>query len=251
LVAYLIASGTFRIEPGQIEPERQIEHEPKGDQRLAQLFRPGANSIAVAFIVALLGSPVVAIAVTYFVWKSPYATNQMLTRGQPVPFSHAHHVGDLGLDCRMCHTGVEKAAFAGVPATHICMTCHSQIWTNAAMLAPVRDSFANGKPLHWQRVNRLPDYVFFDHSIHVAKGVGCSTCHGPVQDMALMRQQQPLTMGWCLQCHRHPEDYIRPKEHVFDMAWQTPADQAAQGARLVAQYHIEKTHLTDCSTCHR
>ena len=154
---------------------------------VAQLFRPGANSIAVVFIVGVLCVPPAAITLTYLIWYSPYATNQYLTRAQPVPFSHAHHVGDLGLDCRMCHTGVEKAAFAGVPSTHICMTCHSQIWTNAAMLAPIRDSLATGKPIHWQRVNRLPDYVFFDHSIHVAKGVGCSTCHGPVQDMALMR----------------------------------------------------------------
>jgi hypothetical protein len=194
------------------------------------LFRPGANSIAVGCIVALLGLPAVAVAVTYLVWDSPYATNQFLTRAQPVPFSHAHHVGDLGLDCRMCHTGVETAAFAGVPTTHICMTCHSQIWTNAAVLAPIRDSLRTGQPIHWQRVNRVPDYVFFDHSIHVAKGVGCSTCHGPVQDMPLMRAQEPLTMGWCLGCHRHPERYVRPNDQVFDMTWQPPADQAGQGA---------------------
>lgn len=154
---------------------------------MAQLFKPGANSIAVSCIVALFVLPVIAIGVTYLVWNSPYATNQLLTREQPVPFSHAHHVGDLGLDCRMCHTGVEKAAFAGLPSTHICMTCHSQLWTKAAMLAPVRDSLATGQPIHWRRVNRVPDYVFFDHNIHVAKGVGCSTCHGPVQAMALMR----------------------------------------------------------------
>ena len=218
---------------------------------MAQLFRPGANSIAAAVIVALLVLPGAAAGVTYFVWKSPYATDQYLTKAQPVPFSHLHHAGELGIDCRMCHTGVEKAAFAGLPSTHVCMTCHSQIWTNADMLAPVRASLASGQPLHWQRVNRLPDYVFFDHSIHVAKGVGCSTCHGPVEKMALMRQQEPLTMGWCLQCHRHPENFIRPKEEVFNMAWTPPGDQEAQGLKLIKQYLIHKDHLTDCSTCHR
>lgn len=218
---------------------------------MAQLFRPGANSIAVAVIIALLLAPGTAIALAYLVWASPYATDQNLTRAQPVPFSHAHHVGDLGLDCRMCHTGVEKAAFAGLPSTHICMTCHSQIWTNADMLAPVRASQASGQPLHWLRVNRLPDYVYFDHSIHVAKGVGCSTCHGRVDKMALMRQQEPLTMGWCLQCHRHPQDYLRPRSQVFNMAWTPPPEQQAQGTALIRRYLISTAHLTDCSTCHR
>jgi hypothetical protein len=218
---------------------------------VAQLFRPGANSIAIIFIAALLVAPPAAVGFTYLIWNSPYATGRFITWGQPVPFSHAHHVGDLGLDCRMCHTGVEKAAFAGLPSTHICMTCHSQIWTRADMLAPVRDSLKNRQPLHWRRVNRLPDYVFFDHSIHIAKGVGCSTCHGPVQQMALMRQQEPLTMGWCLQCHRHPERYLRPKNDVFDMSWIPPADQEAEGRKLIAQYAISTVHLTDCSICHR
>jgi hypothetical protein len=218
---------------------------------MAQLFRPEANTIAVTVIVALLVVPPAAIAAIYFVWASPYATDQNLTRAQPVPFSHAHHVGDLGLDCRMCHTGVEKAAFAGIPSTHVCMTCHSQIWTNAAMLAPVRESQRTGQPLHWLRVNRVPDYVFFDHSVHVAKGIGCSTCHGAVQSMALMRQDQPLTMSWCLGCHRHPEQYVRPARAVFDMSWSASPDQLARGRRLITEYLIHTEHLTDCSTCHR
>jgi hypothetical protein len=218
---------------------------------MAQLFRPGSNSIAVALIAAILVLPPGGVAMAYLLWASPYATDQNITKAQPVPFSHFHHVGEIGLDCRMCHTGVEKAAFAGIPSTHVCMTCHSQIWTNAAMLAPVRDSLATGTPLHWQRVNRLPDYVFFDHSIHVAKGVGCSSCHGRVDQMALMRQAQPLTMGWCLECHRHPEDQIRPRAAVFDMAWTPPANQHEQGLELMRQYLIHSDHLTDCSTCHR
>lgn len=218
---------------------------------MAQLFRPGANSIAVAVIVLLIAGPPTAIGLVYLMWKSPYATNQYITRGQPIPFSHAHHVGDLGLDCRMCHKGVETAAFADLPASNVCMTCHSQIWTNAVMLESVRESQATGRPLHWQRVNRLPDYVFFDHSIHIAKGVGCSTCHGPVQKMALMRQQAPLTMGWCLDCHRHPENYLRPRDRIYDMSWTPPANQVAQGRQRIAVYLIHLDHLTDCSTCHR
>lgn len=218
---------------------------------MAQLFRPGANTIAAVIIVALFVLPPGAVAMAYLLWASPYATDQNMIRAQPVPFSHFHHVGEIGLDCRMCHTGVEKAAFAGIPSTNICMTCHSQIWTNATMLAPVRDSLANGTPLHWQRVNRLPDYVFFDHSIHVAKGVGCSSCHGRVDQMALMRQAQPLTMGWCLQCHRQPEDHIRPRAAVFDMTWTPPPNQHEQGLALMRQYLIHTNHLTDCSTCHR
>jgi len=218
---------------------------------MAQLFRPGANSIAVVVIVALFVAPIAAIWLAYLVWRSPYATNQNWTRAQPVPFSHAHHVGDLGIDCRMCHQGVETAAFAGLPSTHTCMTCHSQLWTNAGMLAPVRQSLASGHPLHWQRVNRVPDYVFFDHSIHIAKGIGCSSCHGPVERMALMRQAEPLTMSWCLDCHRAPERNIRPKDEVFDMSWQPPPDQEEQGRKLMQAYLVHPDHLTDCSTCHR
>jgi hypothetical protein len=218
---------------------------------MAQLFRPGANTIAMVLIATLLVFPPSAVALAYFMWESPYATDQNITKAQPVPFSHFHHVSEMGLDCRMCHTGVEKAAFAGIPSTHVCMTCHSQIWTNAEMLAPVRDSLASGTPLHWQRVNRLPDYVFFDHSIHIAKGVGCSSCHGRVDQMALMRQAQPLTMSWCLQCHRHPEDQIRPPAEVFNMNWTPPANQHDQGLALMRQYLVHADHLTDCSTCHR
>lgn len=218
---------------------------------MAQLFRPGANSIARIAIAAIFAVPIGAMLLAYAIWYSPYATNQFLTRGQVVPFSHAHHVGALGLDCRMCHTDVEHAAFAGLPATHICMTCHSQLWTNAAMLAPVRNSYTSGTPLQWMRVNRVPDYVFFDHSIHVAKGIGCSSCHGPVEKMALMREEQPLTMGWCLQCHRHPERYIRPKDKIFDMSWTPPPDQEEQGRRLLIANHVHTAQLKDCSTCHR
>ena len=216
-----------------------------------QIFRPGANTIATLVLAAIGALPVVGVGLAWQLVASPYVTNQNVTRNQPVPFSHEHHVGGLGLDCRYCHTSVEKTRFAGVPPTETCMTCHSQIWTNAAMLAPVRASLAQDKPLRWQRVNALPGYVYFDHSIHVAKGVGCTTCHGPVDQMRLMRQAAPLTMQWCLDCHRDPAKAIQPRETVFDPKWTPPADQLAAGRKLMADYHIRTDHLTDCSICHR
>lgn len=218
---------------------------------MAQVFRPVANTIALLVIASLGAVPVLAIGLGYSLMKSSYVTDQSVTRAQPVPFSHAHHVGGLGLDCRYCHTSVTTARFAGIPPTETCMTCHSQLWINAAMLAPVRKSLANNTPIRWRRVHVLPDYVYFDHSIHVAKGVGCSTCHGAVDRMPLMRQAAPLTMGWCLDCHRHPETAIRPRDKVFDMKWTPPKNQIAEGRRLMREYHIDTAHLTDCSKCHR
>jgi cytochrome c peroxidase len=138
-----------------------------------------------------------------------------------------------------------------MPTTTTCMTCHSQLFTNTAMLAPVRQSLANNKPMRWTRVHRLPDYVYFDHSIHLAKGVGCSTCHGDVAAMPLMRQVAPLTMDWCLDCHRDPAPNLRPRDQTFATQWTPPKDQAEQGKRLLVEYHIDTEHLTDCSRCHR
>jgi hypothetical protein len=168
-----------------------------------------------------------------------------------LPFSHQHHVAGLGIDCRYCHTSVETSAFAGIPPTETCMTCHSQIWNQATMLQPVRDSLASGQPIVWNRVNALPDFVYFNHSIHIAKGIGCSTCHGRVDEMPLMRKVAPLNMSWCLNCHRAPEQYIRPVEQVFNMAWTPPANQIEQGRALMAKYHVNTERLTNCSTCHR
>src|SRR4051795_2145933 len=187
-----------------------------------QIFRPGATTIAILVLAALGALPILGIGLGYQLTRSPYTTGQNVTRNQPVPFSHEHHVGGLGLDCRYCHTSVEKARFAGLPPTETCMTCHSQIWTNAEMLAPVRASLAQDKPIRWKRVHNLPGYVYFDHSVHVAKGVGCSTCHGPINQMRLTRQAAPLTMQWCLDCHRDRSKAIRPPEAVFDSDWKPP-----------------------------
>jgi hypothetical protein len=169
-----------------------------------------------------------------------------------VPFSHKHHVGDDGIDCRYCHTSVEKSSFAGLPSTHVCMTCHSQLWNEAPLLAPVRRSLTAGRPLFWNRVNDLPDFVFFNHSIHVNKGVGCSTCHGAVDQMPLTWRTQTLYMKWCLECHRNPQNYLRPRAEIYNLHWQPPPDQEKQGRRLLDQYQIDTTgRLTNCSVCHR
>lgn len=218
---------------------------------MPQLFRPVADTVARVALVSLLLAPFLIASAGYALMSSQYATEASITRQQPVPFSHAHHVGQEGIDCRYCHTSVEKAAFAGMPPTYTCMTCHSQLFTNAAMLAPVRQSLAENKPIRWTRVHRLPDYVYFDHSVHVGNGIGCSTCHGAVQTMPLTRQVAPLTMGWCLDCHRDPKPHLRPRDQIFNMTWTPPKDQQEQARKLLAAYHIDTQHLTDCSRCHR
>ncbi len=171
---------------------------------------------------------------------------------QPIPFSHEHHVRDDGIDCRYCHASVETSSFAGVPPLATCMTCHSILFNDAAVLAPLRAGYAGGAPLAWNRVHDLPDFVYFDHSIHIAKGIGCSTCHGSVDRMPLMRRVASLYMQWCLDCHRRPEAHLRPPDRIFDMQWRPPPDQAARGAELLKAYGLRTTReLTDCSTCHR
>jgi hypothetical protein len=217
---------------------------------MPHLFHPYADTIARTILLAILVVPFLGIGVGYWLSASNYETDRSLTADQPVPFSHQHHVGGLGLDCRYCHTGVETSAVAGIPPTHTCMTCHSQLYTQTAMLAPVRQSLADNRPIHWNKVNKLPDYVYFDHSVHIAKGVGCATCHGDVATMPLMRQEAPLTMGWCLDCHRDPAPNLRPAAAVFDPDWRFPDDQAERGA-ILAHQAIDNSHLTDCSVCHR
>jgi Cytochrome c7 and related cytochrome c len=181
--------------------------------------------------------------------RSSWATQAGVAREQPVPFSHAHHVGDVGLDCRYCHTSVETSGFANLPPTKTCMNCHSQIWNSSPTLEPVRESFRSDRSIAWTRVHDLPDFAYFDHSIHVNKGVGCETCHGRVDKMPLTWQKASLQMEWCLDCHRHPEQYVRPREAVFQMGYEPPIDQETLGRQLVKEYKIQS--LTSCSTCHR
>jgi len=243
---------------------------------MPQIFHRSTNTLSRAtifgavFIVAALGG------VVYLVQASPFVTYEGVRKPQPVPFSHQHHVTGLGIDCRYCHTSVETSSFAGIPPTKTCMNCHSQIWTNAQLLEPVRASYRSGESLQWTRVNQLPDFVYFNHSIHVTKGVGCNACHGPVDTMPLMYQQESLQMEWCLGCHRDPGKNLRPRDQVFNMRYQPPSssntvtvdgkpftDQDALGAYLIDKYKVRvgriKTadgqasvsDITSCSTCHR
>jgi hypothetical protein len=190
-----------------------------------------------------------ALWVIYGITSSSYVTGAGTAIAQPVPFSHKHHVSGIGLDCRYCHTTVEESSFATIPPTETCMSCHSQIWVNSSMLEPVRASFRTGQPIAWTRVHDLPNFVYFDHSIHVRKGVGCATCHGRVDQMPLIWQVESLQMQWCLECHRAPERFVRPREEVFNMQWRPPGNQLELGKQLVEKYKIRK--LTDCSICHR
>lgn len=218
---------------------------------MAQIFKPRADSLIRIAFLSLVLAVVLWAVLSYSFLRSEYVTNLGEAPDQPVPFSHEHHVRGLGIDCRYCHDSVEESAFAGIPPTHTCMTCHSQIWTNAEMLAPVRQSLITQTPLRWTRVHNVADFVYFNHSIHVAKGVGCVTCHRRVDKMPLTRRGSTLQMYFCLECHRHPERYIRPKEHVFDMDWRPQGDRVALGRRLVEAYHIQTKTLTDCYICHR
>ena len=216
---------------------------------MAQLFKRSANTLSrvsiygAVFFIAALGF------VADQVSRSPYFTDENVVRDQPVPFSHKHHAGELGIDCRYCHTSAEESSFAGLPPTATCMTCHSRIWTNAPLLEPVRASYRTDKSIEWTRVNAVPDFVYFNHSIHLKKGIGCTTCHGPVGDMPLTWRSNTMQMSWCLGCHREPERYVRPREDVFRIDYKPPANQLELGERLVKEYKIKK--LTNCTTCHR
>lgn len=214
-----------------------------------QIFHRSANSLSKVSIVSglLLAGGIIALA--YTIDRGAYITDVRVVKEQPVQFSHKHHVYDDGIDCRYCHTSVENSARAGLPATEICMSCHSQIWINAAALEPVRESWRSGKSLEWTRVHDLPDYVYFNHSIHLNKGIGCSACHGQVQNITYMYKQNTLYMNWCLECHRQPEKFIRPRAEVFNTAYIYPSNQMELGSKLVSEYHVQK--LTDCATCHR
>jgi len=219
---------------------------------MGQTFHRSTNTIA---RVSIFGAIFIIAGIVWAaaeLQRSPYNTRAYVAREQPVQFSHRHHVTDDGIDCRYCHTSVENSPFAGIPPTKTCMNCHSQLFVDSPYLEPVRESFRSGQPIKWTRVHDLPDFVYFRHDIHVAKGVGCSTCHGRVDEMALTYQVASLQMEWCLECHRQPEKFIRPKEEIFNMKWEPPSDQIAKGNDLKKTYDLRSTaDLTSCSTCHR
>lgn len=215
---------------------------------MPQVFHRSANTFSK---VSIFGALFAVAAVLYglaLVNRSSYVTWAGVAREQPVPFSHRHHAGELGIDCRYCHVTVERSAVAGVPPTATCMNCHSQIWRTSPTLEPVRASFRNGTSIPWTRVHDLPDFVYFDHSIHVHKGIGCQSCHGRIDEMNLVWQESSLQMEWCLDCHRNPERYVRPREEIFNMTW-GPDDQESLGPALVREYEIESR--VDCNVCHR
>jgi len=241
---------------------------------MAQVFHRSSNTLARASILATLLLVAGVLWTALEISRSPYTTYAGVAKAQPVPFSHQHHVAGLGIDCRYCHTSVENSSFAGIPPTKTCMNCHSQIWTNAPMLEPVRDSYRTGKSLVWTRLNDLPDYVYFDHSIHINKGVGCNSCHGPVNKMPLMYAEASLQMEWCLNCHRAPEKFLRPhkvagrpnEDQIFNMDYQEPSsarpvvledgksftDQIQLGTYLKNVNHVRSVmDITSCNTCHR
>ena len=217
---------------------------------MAQVFHRSINWVAKLSILLLLALASLCLAILLNINRLDYVSHVGLAKDQPVPFSHKHHVTGMGIDCRYCHTSVEESAFAGIPPVETCLTCHSLVWTEAPLLEPVRTAWRDEVPLQWTRIHDLPDFVYFRHDIHVAKGVGCTSCHGPVDQMPLMYKENTLNMEWCLECHREPERQIRPRDQVFDVTWSPPADQERAGARLVEEYDVQVSQLTDCSVCH-
>ena len=218
---------------------------------MAQVFPRSANWASKASILAALLIVASVLGVVLNINRIDYVSMVGVAIDQPVHFSHKHHVTGMGIDCRYCHTTVEVSAFAGVPPTETCMTCHSQIWTEAPILEPVRASFRDNKAIEWNRVHDLPDFVYFNHSIHVSQGIGCQSCHGQVDQMPLMKKAHTLNMEWCLDCHRDPAQFIRPRDQVFNMNYEYPANQETLGKSLVADYDVQTSQLTNCSICHR
>ena len=216
---------------------------------MSQIFHHSTNTLSKLSIFGAIGLIAAGLWAVLEINRSPYVTRAGEAREQPVPFSHAHHVGGIGIDCRYCHTTVEVSATAGIPPTKTCMNCHSQIWNQSPTLEPVRASFRTGQSIEWTRVHDLPDFAYFAHASHVNKGIGCSTCHGRVDRMPLMWQEASLQMEWCLECHRHPERHLRPRAEVFNVAYQPPPDQLEVGRRLMKEYGVQTR--TGCSTCHR
>jgi len=216
---------------------------------MPQIFHRSANTLSKLSLAGLLIVVGTLIFTAILVARSNYVTRAHEYVEQPVQFSHRHHVKDDGIDCRYCHTSVETSAFAGIPPTKTCMNCHSQIWSQAPILEPIRASFRDDKPIRWVRVHDLPDFVYFNHSIHVKKGMGCETCHGRIDNMPLTLQENTLQMEWCINCHRNPANYVRPRAEVYTMGYKPTVPQSVLGPQLVKEYEIRGN--TSCSTCHR
>ena len=217
---------------------------------MPQIFGKSANWLANVSIVGGGLTVALLLGILLNINRLDYVSEVGIAKDQPVPFSHKHHVTGMGIDCRYCHTTVEVSAFAGIPPTETCMSCHSMIWTEAPILEPVRASFRDGESLQWTRIHDLPDFVYFKHNIHISKGIGCDSCHGPVDQMPLMYKENTLNMEWCLECHRAPENHIRPRSEVFNMQYSPPSDQQTLGKKLVAEYGVQTSQITDCSICH-
>jgi len=214
---------------------------------MPQIFSKKANRLPVLTLGALVGGGILTIAVVWY-YFSPSYTDVGYQPIQPVPYSHEQHVGQFGLDCRYCHSFVEVSAHSNVPSTQTCMNCHTAIRKESLKLLPVRESWANDVPVKWLKVHHLPDFAHFDHSVHVRVGVGCETCHGRIDQMPVVTQREPLSMGWCLNCHRNPEQYLRPPEEVTKMGFQPASDQIEQNKQRIEAEGIYPP--TDCSGCH-
>ena len=215
---------------------------------MAQILPPWANRIPLYGAVGGLLAPVLAVG---FVWYffSPWYTDVGYQPVQPVPYSHKLHAGDMGIDCRYCHASVEVSPVANVPPTSVCMNCHKTVKRDSPLLAPIRDSAATGRPMQWVRVHKLPDYAYFSHKVHLAAGIGCVSCHGRIDEMEVVTQMKPLSMGWCLECHRNPGPNRRPVSEITNMKWTPPKDRAALAARLQEERPVNPPVL--CSGCHR
>lgn len=219
---------------------------------MPQIFHRSTNALSKLSIVAGALLAVGSLFTLGVLDRSNYNTGAFVDVQQPVQFSHKHHNGDIGIDCRYCHTSVEVSSSAGIPPTATCMNCHTQIWADSPYLEPVRESWRTKQPIQWLKVHDLPDYVYFNHSAHVAKGVGCSTCHGNMIQQPLVHQVASLKMEWCLQCHRQPELFLRDKTQIYNADWQPPSNQEEVGLQLKKQYNVMNAEvLTSCSTCHR
>jgi Cytochrome c7 and related cytochrome c len=216
---------------------------------MAPPYKPGTDTVLRSLGALGLGVPVVGVVLLMVGQRSPLVTRQFDPVPQPVQFDHRHHAADEGIDCRYCHSTVTASPRAGIPPMEVCMGCHAQVWNDAPLLEPVRQAYFTDRPIQWRRVHELPDFAYFDHSIHVNKGVGCFTCHGRVDEMASVYRVGPLTMGWCLECHRNPYPYLRPLEHITDMRWQPQEDPEVLGRRLARELDVRPNQ--ECYTCHR